>query len=319
MPSAIAAVTRSQGENGERIFATTGLLQTLQLNEFWRLDFGVDRVQTLNTSPGAHDPAVLSFDPLVPPASGSVDDDFTAAYVGAGYHQADWDATSRIEYHNGTQADKFNVLAGMSRQLADGKVVSGSFALRNQQQSDGAELNSGDVRFGAAWRPTDSPWAFLNRLDLVYEDRHDAIFKSRTRKLVENMNANYAPTQRWQLALQFGIKYVLDDIEGDEYIGVLSLTGIEYRLNLSPRWDVGLQASALHSFETSTTQYSLGPSVGYNPFKNLWASIGYNVQGFQDGDFTGADYRAQGPYLKLRFKVDQQSLKEFLDYASFDR
>ena len=50
----------------------------------------------------------------------------------------------------------------------------------------------------------------------------------------------------------------------------------------------------------------------------MWVSVGYNVTGFEDRDFTGADYTAQGPYLKLRFKVDQESAKEFLDYASFN-
>jgi hypothetical protein len=316
---AIATLTRRHGENGDRLFATTGLLQTWQFNEFWRFDFGVDRVQTLNTSAGAEDPEVLTYDPNVPPASGSVDDDFTAAYVGAGYREADWSITSRLEYHDGTRADKINLLAGMSRQLDDGQVVSGSFALRNQRQDDGAEQNASDLRFGIAWRPADSPWALLNRLDFVFDERRDASFDARTRKLVENMNANYAPSQRWQLALQFGLKYAVDDIDGAEYLGVTSLTGVEYRLNLSPRWDVGVQASALHSFEVAATQYSFGPSVGYNPFKNLWASLGYNVQGFEDGDFSGADYTAQGPYLKLRFKFDQESVQEYLDYASFDR
>ena len=72
----------------------------------------------------------------------------------------------------------------------------------------------------------------------------------------------------------------------------------------------------LHSFGTQTSSYSTGASVGYNPYKNVWVSVGYNVTGFEDGDFTGADYTAQGPYLKLRFKVDQDSAREFLDYAS---
>jgi hypothetical protein len=49
----------------------------------------------------------------------------------------------------------------------------------------------------------------------------------------------------------------------------------------------------------------------------MWVSVGYNVTGFEDSDFTGADYTAKGPYLKLRFKVDQESVKEFLGYASF--
>ena len=312
-----AAVGYRQGENAQRLYETTGLAQTWQVNEHWRLDFGMDRVQTIEESGDAEDPDALTYNPNVPITSGSIDDDFSAAFIGFGYRQADWDATSRIEYHHGEQVDKWNLLAGASRQLDDGKVVSGSFALLESQQSDGTTTNQGDLRFGAAWRPLESDWAFLNRLDLVFNENKDDTFDTTTRKLVENMNANYAPTGRWQLALQLGLKYALDDIDGENYFGVTSLTGVEFRYDLTERWDAGVHTSVLHSFGTETTSYSTGASVGYNPYKNMWVSVGYNVTGFEDTDFTGADYTAQGPFLKLRFKVDQESVKEFLGYASF--
>ena len=209
-----ATVDRLQRQRGrgissgrERANACTrrpGLAQTWQVNEHWRLDFGMDRVQTIEESGDAEDPDALTYNPNVPITSGSIDDDFSAAFFGFGYRQADWDATSRIEYHHGEQVDKWNLLAGASRQLDDGKVVSGSFALLESQQSDGTTTNQGDLRFGAAWRPLDSDWAFLNRLDLVFNENKDDTFDTTTRKLVENMNANYAPAGRWQLALQFG-------------------------------------------------------------------------------------------------------------------
>ncbi len=311
-----AAVGRRQGENGERLYATTGLVQAWQVDERWRVDFGMDRVKTLSHDLVAEVPPALTYNPNVPLTSGSIDDDFTAAFVGFGYRQGDWDATSRLEYHYGDQVDKWNLLAGMSRQLDDGKVVSASFALLESQQSNGAKTNQGDLRVGAAWRPVESDWAFLNRLDLVFDENRSDAFDTTTRKLVENMNANYAPGSRWQLAVQLGGKYALDDIDGENYSGATTLTGLEYRYNLTPRWDVGVRGSLLHSFGTDTTSYSTGASVGYNPYKNAWVSVGYNVTGFEDRDFAGADYTAQGPYLKLRFKVDQQSVREFLDYAS---
>jgi opacity protein-like surface antigen len=78
-----------------------------------------------------------------------------------------------------------------------------------------------------------------------------------------------------------------------------------------------VHTSVLHSFGTESTSYSTGASVGYNPYKNMWVSVGYNVTGFEDTEFTGADYAGQGPHLNLRFKVDQESMREFLGYASF--
>ena len=48
--------------------------------------------------------------------------------------------------------------------------------------------------------------------------------------------------------------------------------------------------------------------MGVRPVKNLWTSIGFNFEGFVDNDFSAANYTAQGVYLKLRFKADQDTL-----------
>ena len=57
-------------------------------------------------------------------------------------------------------------------------------------------------------------------------------------------------------------------------------------------------------------------SVGYNLFKNAWVSAGYNFSGFEDADFSEADYTAQGPFVTFRVKFDQQSVKEMIDWFS---
>src|SRR5262249_8467819 len=160
------------------------------------------------------------------------------------------------------------------------------------------------LRFGLAWRPLDSAWSFLNRLDLTFDETSGGTLESKTRKLIENFAAN-VEAGRHQVSLALGAKYVLDDLTFDNYDGVTALAGAEYRFDVTEHWDVGMRASAERSFESDITRYSLGGSVGNNPFKNCWVSVGYNVTGYEDRDFAGADYSAQGPYLKIRFKVDQ--------------
>ena len=61
-----------------------------------------------------------------------------------------------------------------------------------------------------------------------------------------------------------------------------------------------------------------GVSIGHTPFDNFWISLGYNFVGFRDDDFTAADYTAQGPFVKFRFKLDQQALAEYLGELPFD-
>jgi hypothetical protein len=43
---------------------------------------------------------------------------------------------------------------------------------------------------------------------------------------------------------------------------------------------------------------------------NTWISLGYNLVGFEDDDFSSANFTAQGFFLHFRIKFDQQSVKE---------
>ncbi len=44
--------------------------------------------------------------------------------------------------------------------------------------------------------------------------------------------------------------------------------------------------------------------LGYRLVKNFWLSAGYSLDSF-DEDLTGSMYSAEGPYLMLRFKLDE--------------
>ncbi len=63
----------------------------IAVQRLWRVDFGMDRVKTLESDPIAEVPPALTYNPNVPLTSGSVDDDFTAAFAGFGYREGDWD------------------------------------------------------------------------------------------------------------------------------------------------------------------------------------------------------------------------------------
>ena len=312
-------VQRSQGEAAERLFATTGLLQQWRLNQAWLIDVGFDRVQTLSQSDASEDPADLIFNPFNPPASGSFNNDFTAMFVGFGYQQDSWNISSRLEFHQGDQADKWNLLFGANRQLAEGRVVSSSFNVLTEELALGGVNDLADLRVGFAWRPSESAWSILARSDLIFEKRTNDTFDTRTRKWVTNTHVNYKPRSKHQFGGMFAMKYVIDQIDGVEYDGVTLLYGGEYRYDLNPRWDLGVHGVMKSSLEAGVHEASYGLSVGFNAFTNTWISVGYNHEGFEDDDFVGADYTAKGPYLKLRLKVDQELAKRFLEHANFGR
>jgi hypothetical protein len=43
--------------------------------------------------------------------------------------------------------------------------------------------------------------------------------------------------------------------------------------------------------------------------KNIWISVGYNIEGFSDRDFSRANYTAKGLYLQFNLKFDQDSVR----------
>ncbi len=304
-------VTRQQGENGDRLFATTGLLQQWRVSDDWLVDAGLDRVQTLKSDGASTNPGSQIFNPAQPPAFGSFDQDFTAMFAGVAYNQENWGATARIEHHQGDLADKWNFLLGADRQLGEGRVVSSSISYFSEETGDGARNTSGDLRVGLAWRPAESGWTFLHRSDLILLERDDDLFASRSRKWVTNTHANYKG-EKHQLAFNLGIKFILDTIDGDEYDGWTMLYGAEYRRDIFKRMDFGAHATARQSLRSNVRQFSAGVSAGFNVMPGAWLSVGYNFVGFQDDDFIGAEYTARGPYLKIRMKFDDALAHRFL-------
>ena len=311
-------VQQQSGEDGDRLFATTGVMQQWRLNERWLFDVGMDRVQTLDQT-GSLTPAAALFNPINPPASGSFDNDFTAYYVGAGYQHDAWNVAARAERHAGDATEKWNFLLGANRQLAEGRVVSASLVWLDDEPTGGGQNQLGDLRLGLAWRPDNSRFTWLSRMDWVEEKRLSGDFDTQTRKWINNTALNVQFNPRHQLSLHMGVKWTRDDIDGQSFDGMTGLLGTEYRFHFHPRWDIGLHASTLFSDNGGVARDTYGLSLGLNAFNNSWISVGYNWQGLNDDDFAAAEYTAEGFYLKFRLKFDQELAKRFLRPAESTR
>lgn len=301
------SVGQQLNENGERLFANLGLYQTWRINDRWRVDGGLDRTQTVSGEPGT------PFDPDVPTAAGA-EEDFTALSLGAGYRAVHWSWTGRMEGRTADSQDKWGLITGIAGEVRKGLGLSAGIQLFDTQSEADTDSREGDLRLSLAYRPVNTRWIVLDRLDYIFETQKDADQETETRRIVNNLNANYKPGRRVQLALQYGAKYVFSTIDENSYTGYTDLTGLEVRYDLTPKWDLGLQASVLHVWKTGQLDYRSGLSLGYALMKNMWISLGYNFTGFEDEDFSAAEYTAQGPYMRFRFKFDQQSVKEMVSW-----
>ncbi len=310
--SVTSTVERQFNENDDRLFATMGLKQTWQLNESWKLDAGLDRSQML-----LHTSRYL-FNSNVPPASGS-SESFTAITTGATYQVKHVTWENRVEARFAKSEDKWGVLTGLVNEVSRQWAWSAKGQVMQTSSAGGMHSLRGNLRYGLVYRPLVTEWILLNRLDIFYEKQTGSgAADLNSMRVVNNLSVNYRPFKELQISYKYGAKYVVDTLSSATYRGFTDHCGIEARYDLSKSWDVGMLASILHSWHNQQLAYSYGPSVGYSVVKNVWLGLGYNVSGYNDRDFSMADHTAQGPYVRFRMKIDQQSLKDIAGWMNRD-
>lgn len=304
---------RNLNENGDRMFALFGLKQTLKITDKLSVDGGLDRSQTIKENRN------YQFNLNAAPASGE-SEDFTAVSVGSSYTEKKWNLNSRLEVRTSDNEDKWGFISSFVGEPKEGWGWSARLQLMDTRGAGGLHNVNGDLRLGMAYRPLYTRWIILDRLDVLYDRQKgggtttggsgDTSFNTDNWRVVNNLNANFKLDNKTQISLQYGAKYVLENIDGIDYSGYTDLMGVEGRYDLTKKWDLGLRGSALHSWRADQISYSAGLSIGYNVVKNAWVSLGYNVVGFADRDFSASEYTAQGPFCRFRFKFDQNSVKD---------
>ena len=294
-------------EYGPRVFANLGLRQTWDFDKKWHFDVGLDHSRTVKKSDS------IPFNAKVPPSSGS-NENFNAVSLGASYKEQQWSWTSRVEFRRAENENKWGVTTGVFSEPVSGIGLSAGAQVFRTDAKNGSDTTDGNIRFGLAYRPDASRWILLDRLDLKLNEERSSDGTLKNWRVVNNMNANFTSNNRTQISLQYGLKYVVGTIDGDRYKGFTDLVGVEGRYDPINKWDVGFRTSVLHSWQSNQIDYSTGLSIGCNVIKNAWVSVGYNFVGFDDKDFSKANFTAQGPFVQFRMKFDQLSLRDTLQW-----
>jgi hypothetical protein len=309
-----STVEQNLNEDASRVFGNLGLRQTLQLTDAWKVDAGVERSQTLRHS------GFYQQNPSVTPASGNAGrEDFTAVSTGATYDVKRIVWQSRAELRVAETERKVSLLSGVVAERGDGWAWSGRGQLLGSSADGGARATNVSLRFGLVHRPPLTRWVLLNRLDAILDESTAAASgtqvsgdaaATRSVRLVDNLLANYRPRKDVQVSLGYGAKIARERIGGATYAGYVDQPSLELRYDLSTTWDVGVRASLLHVWNAGQLAYSAGPSVGFTPATNVWLGLGLNLAGYHDRDFSAATATAFGPFLRVRMKFDQDSVRD---------
>ncbi len=305
--SITTSVSQEQREFGPRTYANLGLQQRWDLANNWGVDISIDRTATIR------DPGNASFNTSgAPAASGSFNNDYTAVSIGTAYRDDGWSGTGRLEARFAENEDRWGFIAGLLRDQNRDFSWSAKLDLFYTDSAAGAEELRTDTSLSLAYRPLRSHFIVLERLDFEYRDQMGSDFDFESRKLLNHLKINHLFDRRTQLSWQLSNKLVVDTIESDEYTTFGTLAGVEVRKDFRPGWDMAMHGRVRHQTSGDEVSASYGLSIGRVLVDNVWVSLGYNLTGFYDPEFSSSEYTAQGPYFRIRAKFDQLSVTDAL-------
>lgn len=327
---------QANGENGGRLYANYGLLQSLPIGERWTLDATLDASTTVRGSipaGGLVQPFQTTSGGSIGGAAGSLygnDGDYTAVTLGANYRADRWSWNGRVERRKSDRNSRFGITTNVVRALGEGKTLGASLRWFTLGQQDGSKAQSLSTSIALAWRPIDSKWSILERFEIRSERADSGIRDSnvlgvpagggigqKTLRAINNVAVNYrtgaeGDAHGLEASVYYGSKWVRGSYGSDDYEGYIDVTGFDLRMDLGKRFDIGVQGSVQHAWDRGSVAFSAGPSAGFSPARNVWISAGYNVAGYRDRDFEDDRYTRTGPYVTMRMKLDRGSIAGLL-------
>lgn len=320
-------------EYGKRSFAAFGLAQSLEVTRNLTIDATLDSSKTL----GGIDAAQL-VNPAHPASSGgalgetgTVAEDFTAITLGGSWRKDRWTSTLRGEWRDGQLADRKGVTFGTIRQLGEGSMVGSGVMWTRATTATGMSSEILDGAVAAAYRPANSALAFLAKAEF----RSDAVTgavageagpagrsaltvdgDAKSRRIIGALSANWSPkgsvdgqrVQRHELGLFAAVRHNFDRYQGFDLAGTTLIGGIDARIGLGEHVEIGGSATVRKNLADHTTSFAFGPQIGISPTKDVLLTVGYNISGFRDRDFSAARNTDKGLFATLRMKLDTDTL-----------
>lgn len=319
-------------EQGKRTYAAFGLAQNLPVSKSLSLDVTLDGNRTLSGGNVAKlvNPAYPASSGGTISQNGAQFEDFTAVTLGASWRKEQWAATTRGEYRDAESSTRKGLTAAVLRQLGDGVVVGSGLTWTTAESFGDAKTEVMDAAVSFAYRPAESEVAMLGKLEYRSDMVANAVAgdagpagttaltvtgNARSQRLIASLSTNWSPhedddgklVRRTEVALFTAVRYNFDRLDGFDLGSTTVLGGLDARFGLGDRLSIGGSATVRTSFDDAGTSFAFGPQVGFVPAKDTLISVGYNISGFRDPDFSAARNTDKGFYASVRMKFDADS------------
>jgi hypothetical protein len=150
----------------------------------------------------------------------------------------------------------------------------------------------------------------LSKIEYKYSKQSDCLTGYTTDAFIISTEGIYQARRDLQLMGKYAGKLEKDD----SFTSYTDLISARLLYDLSDRFDFGAEYRLLTSHLTNTILHGGSVEVGYRVMDQLWLSVGYSFDRF-DADLAGDSYQGDGPYLRLRFKFDENTLQKLKSSA----
>jgi len=279
----------SGGADGERNQHSLGLKNKFDLGYGITGNIAVEKIKTLTGDENKNMPDALSVS------------------TGVEYlPMDDLKCSARIEYRDSKKETSRLAEIGLAYKIGDDLS-----AMLKGRYFDDVTDNAGTrtmvrASAGLAYRPT-------------WTDTFNALFKAEykherspadgpgqgTDSFIAAMECVYQPTRDIQLVGKYAGKLT----RGRGFSLYTDLISARVIYDLTDRLDLGLTFRMLTNHGVGARTCGGSAEVGYRIVKNVWLTAGYSFDSF-DADLAREDFSGQGPYLKVRVKFDENSVRK---------
>jgi hypothetical protein len=298
---------------GREATAAVGLRNYWPIREGLRLSTNIERVKLVGGQAVGSPLTGITSSPEAIAAGLGVD--YTASAL--------WKGSARLEWRDDELSKSWLNTAALARKLSEDWTLLARNYWYRQNYSDGGKNHQHRFQIGAAWRQTHTNlWNALGK----YEYRNESTRLSPNLTLgledldakvhIVSVDAEYHPRRPVWFAGKLAGKWRKDLLAGESSTFDAQLLQGRILWDITNRWDVGLIGSVLGEDGFRNRRLGVGAELGRVLTDNLWLSVGYNWRDLTDKDLL-TDYSTQGPFIRLRFKFDENLLKR--NDAAFDK